>query len=90
MNHLPTAPRADYSPDISIELLVHGERFNVASLGPRNLALRDARPMAPGVGIVRLVVDGQVTVIHVDLRTGIDPSRPTQPYVQTTVQEAVA
>ena len=40
-------------PDISAALLIYGERFNVGSLGPTKLILRDPRPVKPGPGTVR-------------------------------------
>ncbi len=70
-----------YSPPIKIEMLVQGHTFNVASVGGGRLILRDARPMAPATGIIRIIVDGQPTVHHVHLTDGIDPARTIQPYL---------
>lgn len=80
-----------YSPEISAELLIHGERFNVGSLGPDELIVRAPRPIKPGPGTVRLTVDGRVTLYHIDLFNGIDPTRVDQPYkLLSTFEEAAA
>ena len=44
------------------------------------MALRDAKVLGPLAGIVRLTIDGQVTVYHVELPEGIDPRRQEQVY----------
>ena len=73
-------PDAAYSPDLSAELTLHGERFAVAALGPDDVVVRSPRPVPAGRGTVRMVVDGQPTVYHVDLWLGIDPARREQAY----------
>ena len=79
-------PRSDaidegYSPPISIELVLHGHRFNVASVGPNMAILRNARKLEPGNGIIQWNVGGQITVYHAILPQGIDPQRNEQPFV---------
>jgi hypothetical protein len=79
-----------YSPPISIELHLHGERFNVASVGPDNAILRDARPMQSGTGVIHFDVDGSVVLYQVNLFNGIDPQVDEQPFVLISVQSEVA
>ena len=84
-------PGSDYSPDISIELLIHGERFSVASLGPGFMIVRQSRPVPPGPGTVTLTVNKRVTIFHITLSAGIDPSQRRQSYqLLSTVEEAAA
>ena len=73
-------PEPAYSPDLSAELSLHGERFAVAALGPAGVVVRSPRAVAAGCGTIHMVVDGQPTVYHVDLFDGIDPSRREQAY----------
>ena len=75
-------PQSDtaYSPDLSAELMLHGERFAVAALGPEDVVVRSPRVVAAGHGTVRMVVDGQPTIYEVDLWLGIDPTRREQAY----------
>ena len=80
MSTRPPQPDTAYSPDLSAELTLHGERFAVAALGPDELVVRSARPVTAGHGTVRMVIDGQPTVYHVDLWLGIDPDRREQAY----------
>ena len=79
MNEPSQAADGGYSPPITIELLLHGERFNVASTGPDRVILRNARSTAAGNGIIRFVVDGVVTDYRVNVIDGIDPNRMHQP-----------
>jgi hypothetical protein len=72
--------QAGYSPDISAELLIHGERLNVAAFGPRGFVLRSAKFLPPGEGTIRMQVDGRQTIYRVQFPEGIDPSRNRQPY----------
>jgi hypothetical protein len=81
---------AGYSPSITIELHLHGERFNVASTGPDRVILRDARPMNAGTGVIQFTVDGKVTNYSVKLLSGIDPSREHQPISILGVQSEAA
>ena len=77
--HSPT-PDAGYSPPISIELLLHGERFEVSSLGDGQLSLRSARAMKPGRGTVRVIVDSRVTTYQIEMHGGIDPAVRNQSF----------
>lgn len=80
-----------YSPDLSIELLLGDDRFNVASLGPNEMALRGARPMPAGRGTLRITLDGKVMSHEVHLSDGIDPDRDLQTYqVVDAKREAAA
>jgi hypothetical protein len=90
MNARPTQD-AGYSPSITMELLLHGGRFNVASMGAGQLSLRDARRSDPGRGTVRVVIDGCTTLFHVDLPNGINPDSAAQDFLLIeTVREAAA
>jgi hypothetical protein len=90
MNSATRADEAGYSPPITIELHLHGEIFNVASTGPDQVILRDARPTAPGNGIIRFNVDGKVTDYIVKVLNGIDPRRVHQAISIIGVQSEVA
>jgi hypothetical protein len=80
-----------YSPNVSMELTIHGERFNVASLGPSKFIVRNPRLVKPGAGTLRLLVDTRVTIYHMELIDGIDPKRGSQPYrLLSTIEEAAA
>jgi hypothetical protein len=79
-----------YSPPITIQLQLNGERFNVASVGSRQAILRDARVMPAGIGTVRIDVDGDVTEYQVNLFNGIDPQQVEQPFVLLGVKSEVA
>ncbi len=79
-----------YSPPISITLTLQGEHYNVASLDSGRVRLRDARPAEPGQGVIRLEVDGRITLFHVDLTEGIDPARQYQSYHRVAVAEGAA
>ncbi len=79
-----------YSPPISIELHLHGEKFNVASVGPNSAILRNARPMDPGTGTIHFDIDGNVVLYHVKLFNGIDPQVEEQPFELVDVQSEVA
>ncbi len=81
---------AGYSPPIKIELLLHGESFNVASVGSKWAILRNAHPAKPGSGVVRIDVDGNVAEYKVDLFNGIDPKQERQPFVLLGVQSEAA
>jgi hypothetical protein len=75
------AADSGYSPKITIELILHGQRFNVASVGPTMAILRDARKMEPGAGVIQWNVDGRVTSYRVEFSQGVDPERAEQPLV---------
>ena len=81
---------ADYSPHIAIELEFHGQRFNVAAIGPDFMRLRDARPMPPGKGTVRLTVADNVTILIIDLPDGIVVDRKMQAYTLINQIEGAA
>jgi hypothetical protein len=81
---------AGYSPDISMELELHGERFNVAASGSKTLRLRNARPMPPGLGTLRMTVNGNVTLTPVELYQGVDPNLKEQAYKQVEQAEGAA
>lgn len=82
---------AGYSPDISIELFLHNERFDIASLGPSAIVVRSPRAAGPGQGTIRLVVADRVTLLKVDMVHGINPAQREQSYLQLgALKEAVA
>jgi len=76
----PSKTYSGYSPPVTIELEVGASKFSVGSLSADKLALRDAKSLPPLSGVVRLTVDGHVTVYHVELPEGIDPQRDEQIY----------
>jgi len=78
-NHRPQTP-SDYSPFIAMELELHGERFDVAAIGPESIRLRNARPMPPGQGTVRLTVNDNVTILVIDLYDGVAVDQARQAY----------
>jgi hypothetical protein len=87
------SPSSDtgYSPDISAELLIHGRRFNLASLGPDRIIVRTSEKVEPGRGTIRLRVDQRFTLFHIDLPQGIDPAKTHQPYLlRETIEQAAA
>jgi hypothetical protein len=80
-----------YSPDISIELALDGERFSIASVGPANMVVRAARRVPAGRGTLRILVDRKPTTHHVYLPDGIDPARRRQAYhLLEATEEAAA
>ncbi len=79
MTDTPTPSDAGYSPPISIDLTLHGERYEVASVGPDRLYLSEPAHAPPGRGVVRLTVDGRSTFTHVELFAGLDPTTRRQP-----------
>ncbi len=78
MADISTAPDAGYSPPISIDLTLHGERYEVASVGPDRLYLQQPAIAPPGHGVVRVTVDGRSTFYQVDLFAGLDASARRQ------------
>lgn len=80
MNANPASSDQGFSPPIAAELLLHGQRINVASLGPHSLIARANRPAAPGPATVRLTVGDQLTIYQIYLPHGIDPDRIEQPF----------
>jgi hypothetical protein len=81
---------AGYSPDISMELELHGERFNVAATGSATLRLRNPRTMPPGRGTLRMTVNGNVTTTHVELIEGINPDQKVHAYKRVEQSEGAA
>ena len=79
-----------YSPEISAELFLHGRRFAVAAIGPHMIGLHVSENLEPGQGTIRLSVDGNTTIYHVDLVDGVDPARKRQPCRILSSSEEVA
>ena len=79
MSDTPTQSDTGYSPPISIDLTLHGERYEVAAVGPDRLYLTEPVHALAGRGVVRLTVDGRSTFTHVDLFAGLDPTVRKQP-----------
>ena len=75
----PIAPDSGYSPPLHIDLELHGERFDVAEIGPEFLRVRGAVAVAPGMATVRIELDDRLIVSKVHLFDGIDPQRKRQP-----------
>lgn len=81
--------QAKHSPALSANLIIHGERFTVAALGPDHVVVLSARPVPPGHGIIHFRMDDHLTTYHVDLVDGIDPHRGEQVYrLLETIEEA--
>jgi hypothetical protein len=80
-----------YSPNISIELFLHNERFDIASIGPSAVVVRSPRLTNPGQGTIRLVVADRVTLLKVDMVHGVNPKQREQSYIKLgALKEAVA
>jgi hypothetical protein len=80
-----------YSPDVAIELILHDERFDVASVGHDGVVVRNGRPMQSGEGIILMRVGEQATSFRVRLDSGIIPERREQPLqVLNAVAESAA
>jgi hypothetical protein len=91
MSDSPISSGAGYSPDISMELTLDGERFRVASIGPDEVVVRGVRRVPPGRGTLRLVVDRKATMFHIYLPDGLDPDRVRHAYrLLDAVEEAAA
>jgi hypothetical protein len=80
MDATHSVPETKHSPVLSAELSIHGHRFNVAALGPDHVVVRSSRPVPPGQGVIRLTIDDQLTIHHVELPEGVNPSRREQHY----------
>ncbi len=79
------------SPEISAELLLHGQRIAVASIGPDAIVVWGVQRVERGQGTIRLDMDGRITLYHVDLVNGIDPDRDRQTFLLLrTTEEAAA
>jgi hypothetical protein len=70
-----------FSSNIKITLTVAERQFNVASVGPKHVILRDACRIEPCKAVLRLQIDEHVTEDVVELPNGIDPTVDRQPYV---------
>ena len=68
------------SPGISIELILHGERFSVASMGLNGLVIRAPKPLGRDRAVVTMAVGKHITRYDVLLPDGIDPGRHHQPF----------
>jgi hypothetical protein len=79
-----------YSPELSIDLFLGDERFNVSSVGPDELSIREARRMPAGPGTLRMTLDGKVTTRAVHLPDGIDPDRDRQSYQVVPMTQAAS
>lgn len=90
MQSNPTSVESGYSPPLTIDLTMHGERYDVASIGPDSLTLRNPRIARPGHAVVRITIDGRPIIHHIDLFDGIDPARRKQTFRQLGVAEEVA
>lgn len=84
-------PNASYSPRIRITLSADGDDFDIASLSPHAIVLRDPHPVQPCTATIRMEVDRHSTVYLVHLIEGIDPAFAKQPYrILKTMEEAGA
>jgi hypothetical protein len=79
MSAYPIATDSGYSPPLTVSLELHGQRFDIAEIGPEFVRVRGAVPVAEGVAKVHFELDGQLTISEVDLFDGIDPQRKRQP-----------
>jgi hypothetical protein len=73
-------PEAKHSPVLSADLLIDGQRFAVAALGPEHVIVRLPRLVPAGEGTILFRADDEVTTYHIDLPQGIDPARHEQSY----------
>jgi hypothetical protein len=65
-----------YSADLEISLIIEGNRYRVAKLGPDYLILADAQEIRPGdSGKVVITVDGRSTAYEVVLFRGASAGR---------------
>jgi hypothetical protein len=84
------SPTAGYSAEVSIELQVGDERFDVASFGGERMVVRNPRALRACTGFVRVTVDGDVATYHVKLPAGLEPTRRHQPVILLPQISAVA
>jgi hypothetical protein len=56
-----------YSSDVTIYVIVDGQRYDVAQIGPETLILRDAEAALSGPAQIVINVDGREEVHHVIL-----------------------
>ena len=59
----PIASDSGYSPPLHIGLELHGQRFDVAEIGPEFVRVRGAVPVAPGVSCS--LSSKRVSIFHV-------------------------
>jgi hypothetical protein len=90
MTEPPMASDTGYSPDISAELILHGERFDVISLGPGTVRVRSPKALAAGTAVVRMFVDGRRSSYVIDLQSGMNPGREEQAFSSIRVTDEVA
>jgi hypothetical protein len=90
MNAFQSSSDAGYSPEISAELFLYDHCFQVASLGPNRVVIRHARSLPPGRGTIRMLIDGHLTLYHVEFPSGISPEHLDQPMVVLSATEEVA
>ena len=91
MQSAAASAESGYSPPLTITLVLHGEEYDVAAIGPETLALRNPRVARAGQGTVHVSIDGQPVLYHIDLFDGIDPTRQKQSFHHLGVtQEAAA
>jgi hypothetical protein len=79
MNFHPISVDSGYSPPLHIELHLDGRQYAVAEVCGDFVRLRNAVVAPPGVGTLRVEIDGRPTLFRIDLFDGIDPQRKRQP-----------
>jgi hypothetical protein len=80
-----------HSPDIRMELLMGGQRFQLAQMCDGALTVREPRQIPPGVATIRLTVGADLTTYEISMPNGIDPALRKQSYrVLRTIEEAAA
>ncbi|MDB5324347.1 MAG: hypothetical protein JWN40_5978 [Phycisphaerales bacterium] len=80
-----------HSPDIRMDLLMGGQRFQLAQMCDGDITVREPRQMPPGIATVRLTVGTEVTIYEINLPHGIDPARRKQSYrLLRTIEGAAA
>ena len=90
MQSAPTASESGYSPPLTITLMLNGEQFDVAAIGPDALKLRNPRAARPSRAVVRVSIDGRPILYDIDLFDGIDPTRTKQSFRHLGVAGEVA
>ena len=89
-DHPIIASDSGYSPPLHIGLELHGQRLDVAEIGPDFGRVRGGVPVEPGVATLRFELDGTLSVSELVLFDGIDPQRKRQPCrSQTATNEPV-
>jgi hypothetical protein len=82
---------AGYSPPIRIQLYLHGNCIELATVGRSGIRLRNPHFAPPGAGVIRLDIDGRCTTYHVELPLGLKHENTIHPIiVLSTAAEAVA